>query len=72
MYYFYPCPKCGRSITEWENDQAAEWDEQDKLLQATKEHFLKWHYPQDLIWTDDEIKYKVKESVQQSQEAPLE
>lgn len=72
MYYFYPCPKCGKSIVEWENDQEAEWDEQEQLLNATKAHFEKWHYPQDLIWTDEEIKYKVKEGVQQSEEPPVE
>ena len=68
MYYYYPCPKCGIPISEYEDDEEAEWDVQQKLTDATKDHFQKFHFPQDLIWTDNELKNMVKEGVQQSGE----
>lgn len=72
MYYYYPCPKCGKSIVEWENDEEAEYDFVQKLTDATKAHFTEWHYPQDYIWTDEELKYQIKQSITQSQEPPVE
>jgi hypothetical protein len=72
MYFYYPCPKCGKSISEWEDAEGEEYDTPQRLIDATKEHFSQWHYPQDLIWTDEEFRAQINENLGQSEEKPLE
>ena len=71
MYYIYACPKCAHSIYEW-RDSDDEYKEELNLAPLVKDHYKQWHNEGDLLWTDDELNYDIKEKMTKSETKPVE
>lgn len=70
MWYFYPCPACGRPISVFDNEPDPEYDVVPKLIQAVKDHYTAEHGIDKLLFTDDELLYEVKSKKQTSTDQP--
>jgi len=70
MWYFYPCPKCGRPVSVFDNESSAEYDVEPKLIQAIKDHYNSGHNAEDLLLTDSELQYEVRNNKQSSESEP--
>lgn len=70
MWYFYPCPKCAQPISVYDNEPDASYDVVEPLEQAIKDHYTKEHEPNDLLLTDEELEYEIKNNKQSSPTEP--
>lgn len=70
MYYSYSCPKCGRTLSEFEGDAEASWDSDSRLEDMVKEHYSQEHSENDQVLTDEELLYAIKTGKKVSEEKP--
>lgn len=71
MYYSYPCFKCEKAVWEYEDDQEAQYDAWQKLIDAMKMHYQKDHDPSQLLYTDEELRYYFEKGLQKTPEKPV-
>jgi len=70
LYYTFPCPKCGKIMSEYEEQQEGDSDAHLRLSSMVKEHYKTGHEPSELTDTDAELNYKVKTGMQVSGTKP--
>ena len=70
MWFYYPCPKCGRPISVFDNEPNSGYDAEPKIIQALKDHYNSGHTPEDLLLTDDELQYEVRNNKKSSETEP--
>lgn len=68
MYYYYPCPKCGHSISDWEK---SDYKEELNLVPLVKAHYAQEHTPGELLMTDSELAYDIKENMKATDTRPI-
>lgn len=71
MYYYFPCPKCGHSISDWESGNDQSYYAEGKLMQLVKDHYAHDHMPQELLLTDSELDYAIKTGMKTSDTKPI-
>jgi hypothetical protein len=70
MWFYYPCPACGRPISLFDNEPNSETDVEPKLQAAVKEHYIAMHGIDKLLLTDDELFYEMRNNKKSSETEP--